>query len=55
MEYVIIGRYAATMVNSYGYFMLMGVNYQEAGFAMDNLDKATKLKCYFLVSKASGQ
>jgi hypothetical protein len=27
------------MVNSYGYFMRMGANYQEAGFATGNLDK----------------
>jgi hypothetical protein len=47
VEYVIIGEYAVIMVNSYGYFMRMGANYQEAGFATDNLDKATKLKYYY--------
>jgi hypothetical protein len=35
------------MVNSYGYFMRMGANYQEAGFATDNLDKGTKSEYYY--------
>jgi hypothetical protein len=43
------------MVNSYGYFMRMGANYQEAGFATGNLDKATKLKYNLLISEANAQ
>ena len=55
MGYVIIGRYTVMMVNFYGYFMLTEPNYPEAGFAMGNLDKGTKLKFYFLISKATSE
>ena len=48
--YVIIGRYTVMMVNFYGYFMLTELNYLQAGFAMGNLDKGTKLKFNFLIS-----
>ena len=39
------------MENFYGYFMLMERNYQEAGFATENLDKVTELTFYLIVPK----
>ena len=43
------------MENFYGYFMLMELNYQEAGFATENLDKVTELILYLIVPKKNIQ
>jgi hypothetical protein len=43
------------MENFYGYFMLMERNYQEAGFATENLDKVTELTFYLIVPKKNIQ